>query len=417
MVGGLSESAVAQEIVLESFSGVGARAMGMGGAYVSLSNDFSGMFWNPAGLAGVKRGEVHWEAMHSRFENASQFFGSPSVYEITSTRVGAIGAVLPYPVYRGSLVFAGGFGRNVTFDSGLDLSGYDSVVKFEKSGYSEDRGALGAWTLGAAMDLAPNLSVGLAVYRWRGSNRFAQELTLDDTQNAHRDTVQLYQRFASTDRYSAWGAQGGMLFLHPSGFRLGLTAAATRPVKVAMTLEDEFKDVFDSRTDTYPRETYRDDYAIQVPFAFAVGVGFTRRALTVTGDVHYGDVQEASYETPPGVISANVTDFRQQYRNAMRLHLGAEYAFEKRGLAVRAGYYRDPVRYVGGGVLPNVTVVQEKDAWTLGFGAELAETALLDVAAVFGGYQIAEGNRDDHVRTLRVLASVRFQFDVKEMSQ
>jgi len=34
--------------------GVGARAIGMGGAFVATANDVSAMYWNPAGLAGLK---------------------------------------------------------------------------------------------------------------------------------------------------------------------------------------------------------------------------------------------------------------------------------------------------------------------------------------------------------------------------
>ena len=35
--------------------GIGARAAGMGGAFVSLADDASAVFWNPAGLAAAKR--------------------------------------------------------------------------------------------------------------------------------------------------------------------------------------------------------------------------------------------------------------------------------------------------------------------------------------------------------------------------
>jgi hypothetical protein len=37
--------------------GYGARPMGMGGAYVGLSDDSYGMLWNPAGLVGMQRNE------------------------------------------------------------------------------------------------------------------------------------------------------------------------------------------------------------------------------------------------------------------------------------------------------------------------------------------------------------------------
>jgi len=38
--------------------GVGARAIAMGGSFVSLANDATAMFWNPAGIARLPRNEV-----------------------------------------------------------------------------------------------------------------------------------------------------------------------------------------------------------------------------------------------------------------------------------------------------------------------------------------------------------------------
>ena len=406
------QPAGAQEIFLDGFSGVGSRAMGMGGAFVSVGDDFSGLFWNPAGLARAQRGTVYWEATHGRFENQSQFFGSPSQYELSSTRIGAIGVVIPYPVYQGSLVFAGGFGRNRDFDSGLEIAGYDTAVDFEKVGFSEDTGSLGAWTVGGAVDVAPNLSVGVSLYRWRGSNQFAQTLTLDDVQNAHADTVRLYQRFGAKDNYSAWGMQGGVLYWHPSGFRLGLTVAASTPLKVASDLEDEFEDVFEDGADVYPTQQYADDYKLQHPLTFALGLGYHKGPWTAALDVHYGDLQSVTYEQLPRIILPNVDDFRRQYRDALRLHLGGEYVY--RSVALRAGYYRDPVRYIGGGALPNIRIESERDAWTLGVGSKLENAVGLDVAAVFGGYRVLEGNRVDRVKTVRVFASATFWFDVNE---
>jgi hypothetical protein len=38
--------------------GVGARAMGMGGAYVAISDDASAIYWNPSGMAGISRHQL-----------------------------------------------------------------------------------------------------------------------------------------------------------------------------------------------------------------------------------------------------------------------------------------------------------------------------------------------------------------------
>src|SRR5512138_1973541 len=40
-----------------NLNGFGARATGMGGAYVSLANDYTAVFWNPAGLAEMAKAQ------------------------------------------------------------------------------------------------------------------------------------------------------------------------------------------------------------------------------------------------------------------------------------------------------------------------------------------------------------------------
>ncbi len=41
--------------------GVGARALGMGGAFVALANDASAFYWNPAGMTWIKKMSFHFD--------------------------------------------------------------------------------------------------------------------------------------------------------------------------------------------------------------------------------------------------------------------------------------------------------------------------------------------------------------------
>lgn len=400
----------AQEVVLDNFSGMGARAMGMGGAYTAISDDFSGLFWNPAGLARIRRGEVYTAFSHERFRNEAVFFGAPAENRFSSTRLNAVGITVPYPVYRGSLVFAGGYGRTGSFNGGVRIDGYDPVARFEKTGISEDSGALGAYVAGGAVDVAPGVSLGMAVQRWQGRNQFHQELTRLDTEQAHGDTVRLYERFASRDRFSAWGIRSGLLYVNPAGFRFGITVTAPMNVRVHSQMEDEYEDVFEDRVENYPVEQMEDAYAIKSPFEFAVGVAWSGGVLTLSGDVQYGDLQQATYGELPVATVSQVENFRTQYRSVLRSHLGAE--FWVQNLALRVGYYRDPIRYVGGEGLADIQVVQDRDVLTVGVGGSLEKAVLFDVAAVVGGYRQIEGGREDHVRTVRVFASMGYQFNI-----
>jgi hypothetical protein len=49
--------------------GAGARALGMGSAYVALSHDATAVYWNPAGLSQLPKREIH-------VQHAEQFGGS-----------------------------------------------------------------------------------------------------------------------------------------------------------------------------------------------------------------------------------------------------------------------------------------------------------------------------------------------------
>jgi hypothetical protein len=50
---------------------VGARAMAMGGAYTALANDATAMYWNPAGIARLAKGEAM--VMHTNWLAATDF--------------------------------------------------------------------------------------------------------------------------------------------------------------------------------------------------------------------------------------------------------------------------------------------------------------------------------------------------------
>lgn len=51
--------------------GIGARAMAMGGAYVSITNDATALFWNPAGIVQIAAFDL--ELMHSNWLASTNF--------------------------------------------------------------------------------------------------------------------------------------------------------------------------------------------------------------------------------------------------------------------------------------------------------------------------------------------------------
>ena len=116
-----------EERAIDNFAGVGVRAMGMGGAFVGVADDYTATYWNPAGLAQIDRREVHVGLLRNSRENTSTFNGTSAGSELSNTRFGSLEVVYPYPVYRGSLVFSVGFKRIKDFDWSLRQTGLDAV--------------------------------------------------------------------------------------------------------------------------------------------------------------------------------------------------------------------------------------------------------------------------------------------------
>jgi hypothetical protein len=74
--------------------GAGARAAGMGDAYVGVSDDASAVYWNPAGLAGLTSKEVSFNQAFW-FDNITYQF----VSGILPTEIGTFGIGLQYLSY------------------------------------------------------------------------------------------------------------------------------------------------------------------------------------------------------------------------------------------------------------------------------------------------------------------------------
>jgi hypothetical protein len=106
--------------------GFGARALGMGGAYMAISEDYSAVYWNPAGLAQMRKMEIWLGISHVHFGNDIKFPNysnntiqnyTTSTASISATKLNSFGIALPVPTYRGSLVFAIGYQKVKDFES------------------------------------------------------------------------------------------------------------------------------------------------------------------------------------------------------------------------------------------------------------------------------------------------------------
>ncbi|OQX85808.1 MAG: hypothetical protein B6D63_01480 [Candidatus Latescibacteria bacterium 4484_7] len=91
--------------------GTGARPFSMGGAYTAISDDAFALLYNPAGLAQVRRIELSIGMHQLKNDITNKFLGYSAENTCSSTSIGHIALIYPYPTYRGGLALGFGVGN------------------------------------------------------------------------------------------------------------------------------------------------------------------------------------------------------------------------------------------------------------------------------------------------------------------
>jgi long-subunit fatty acid transport protein len=379
---------VVDEATAGNFFGVGARAMGMGGAHIAVVNDATALVYNPAGLARIKRIELSGALTHERLRNKTgpPYGILPAVENpqiatsdgqvLSNTRFGAGAIVLPVPTYRGSLVFALGVNR---------IKSFDKTMRFSRRGGSygieSESGGIYLWSFGAAIDISPNVSVGAALNYWDGTDNYSwlYEDWYDDGylsfEYKYDDTIK--------DRYSGFNAKFGVR-VQPNKF---LVIGGTIDSPVSYTIDEDYTQktdtVFYQPEGDWVQDRYSDraEYKISLPFSLGLGVGLNFGNLLLAGDVNYTDWTQMEYKRLWDMAEANRI-IRDSYTDALRWHVGAEYLFPAIGTTLRAGYYQNPLPY------KSMWIKEDRDYFTGGIGFLIDEVMTVDLAWVYGSWEL-----------------------------
>ena len=291
----LSFSQSAEEAVdlLENQTGVGIRAAGLGNAYTGVADDYSAIYWNPAGLAQIKMNEVSIALSNINYQGKADYLGNSESDSRTFTKLHNFGLVYPFQVERGSLVMALGFQRIKSLDNYLGFSGYlpgqqgdslafdvindnefdygllefDRDIQQKKSVSSE--GSLSQWSFGMAIDLSPSFSGGFTLSMISGGSDYLSRYQQDDINDVNNYSIENeigeeieifdFQYYDVTQKiksdYSGFEAKFGGLFRLGEHLRLGtsITLPTTIRVSEVWSVSDELAyDIYVLNDGVYP---------------------------------------------------------------------------------------------------------------------------------------------------------------------
>lgn len=365
---------------------IGARAIGMGGAFIGVSDDYTATAYNPAGLFQLRRMEFHGGLNYLSLNNNTSFFGNQSSFSNNSVKLTDLGFVFPFPVIRGSLVFAFGYNRNNFFNESLSFEGFNdgntSMIqallgkgdisyllyltdstgditpingKLYQSGSILNSGSEGNWVFSGAIEVAKNLSFGATIGIISGDferNRDYSEEDIRNIYNANVRTDPADSRTADFELFKLqetlkWELTGftakiGMMYRVEDYMRFGTTIKfpSIYTVKEHYLVDgySQFGTGFSADIDP-PLES-KLEYEIWSPFEFGVGFSVSKFGLTLSGDINLIDYTQMEMKgLSPSKIARVNRDIKQLFRSVMDYSFGAEYNVLNTGVRLRAGYF------------------------------------------------------------------------------
>lgn len=424
--------------VLDNQTGFGARALGMGGAYSGVADDYSAIYWNPAGLAQMRKMEFWTEFSNINFDNNLTYRNNLSTASNNATKFNSIGIVFPVPTYRGSLVFALGYQKLRDFEYANNFSGLSAIFSDEaktflpsvedtvtgavydfwdrevkKEEFITDEGSVNQWSAAGAVDISPNISLGATINYWSGKSDYQLDFTQADVLNrfeTYPGNFNDYQESrAIASRYSSFSLKLGGLFHLGRYARLGMTIDLPQTITV-----DEDYSLFSSVSFDDGDIIDLDDisessqYDIKVPLRISGGASFAAGPALISGGIDYVDWTQFKFNTD--FLKDQNRYFKTDYRGTLKWHVGGEVGLPFYDSQLRAGYVYDP------NPLKDQPGETDRKYITAGFGVLIDKVFKIDFAYLRGGWkqttfdELAPAGTAEDVTLQKLLFTLSYRF-------
>ena len=361
--------------ITENEEGFGTRALAMGGAYTALANDYSGIYWNPAGLGSLDETGIYAELSHLQFSNDALYMGNMTSNNQGFTKLKSLGFVMPLPTAQGSFVIAGGFNRVLDYDDHLYFEGFGDVSNdigfeiaedsltsyfypFDQGVYRQEEvrseGGLRQWSLGGALALSSNFTIGLTTSLVHGKEEYNfgfSQFDDDDLYYEYPGDFDEYtvNQYLQSDYYAFNLKLGGMVDLN-NMLKVGgvITLPSTYYVEETHSFSDDL--VFDDGSTDPTEDTGNWDYHVKTPFIFDAGIAFTNKLITLSAAARYHDWSQTRFEISEyelddqdyrSIVSEN-NSLARDYDQVLEYRFGGEILLPGFNTKLRAGYTMIP---------------------------------------------------------------------------
>lgn len=388
-------------------SGVGAKALSLGGAFRGLADDWSASFWNPAGLAFQARSEVNFSFMvlspRPKFTPDVTFNGWDVGYkngmkwypDDRNFSLPSFSGFLKFPELNGfitGLAFFIPYRSCYKWDLFEPLPGYNNNIPFPEFDHEADIIVLDFHPSVAKQFMEGKLSFGAGISIQKGDLTL-RRVDLVPTDFPYPYNNRPYDFFPVDNMFEGdgwgFGANLGLLLKVSPKFQIGIsvrspitldlsgkrevTAYLPNDSTIANLIEPEDSVAAEHLRGFTLSSTLESEVKFKLPADFGVGVAVMPYSnLTLTLDVNFttwSRLKELKFEEKGIDPFGNEVEYKVpfEWEDVTRFSLGLEY-MPHSSLALRAGYFLNPTPIPDKTLTPVFFDSEEKNGYTLGVG-------------------------------------------------
>ena len=349
--------------------GSGARAVGMGGAFIAVADDATAASWNPAGLTQLKKPEISFALSYFRRRDdfsSSQHPETSGVQKSLTKDLNYLSFAYPFKFLERNMIVSLNYQLLYEFDRHIHTELDDSTIAPSVSVMSKQkvnfrqRGKLSALSPAYAIEITPNFSLGFTFNIWTDKLFWSNGWESDTIAHVSmysggifnkRGILEGTGKIKDSDRY--YGFSGFNMHI---GFLWDINEFVTigGVVKTPFTGEMQHERVVISETKSpglpLHTERYRldEDVDLEMPLSYGLGVAlrFSDR-FTVSMDIFRTEWDHFRMEDGFGRRVNPITGKQSHESSTDATHqvrLGAEYlfVFTETVVPLRWGLFYDP---------------------------------------------------------------------------
>jgi len=344
--------------------GSGARALGMGGAFIAVADDATAASWNPGGLTQLETPEVSVVGAYFDRTESNNFGTNTSANDeqnIANYNINYLSAAYPFTFLNRNMIVSASHQYLYDFSRELEYpnSYSDISTTYNATGDVHHEGGLSAIGIAYGIQVTPRFSFGITFNFWQ-DGVYDNELKMDVNERGTGSASGNYYisniQYIDTYSYKGFNVNMGALWNISNQLTFGLviktpfTADLTH--KSNLEIEIDFPTV--PELNQYYQSTSEDNVELDIPMSY--GIGFAYRFsdnLTASFDIYRTEWDDFTLTNEDGDETSPITgepieeadiDPTNQIRTGIEyLHITNTYV-----IPVRGGLFYDPAPADGG---------------------------------------------------------------------